>query len=127
MQAISLDQLSAIEPLLSEEERLIQASVRRWVRERFLPGVGGRFERGEFIGCFGLSEPDAGSDPGAMKTRAKKAGDDYVLDGTKMWITNAPIAGVAVVWAKVDDGGPESIRGFIVERGMKGFDTPKIM
>ena len=91
-------------------------------KEQFLPGMA----RGEKIGCFGLTEPDAGSDPGAMKTRAKTDGDDFVISGTKMWITNAPLAHVIVVWAKVDDGGPESIRGFILERGMKGLETPVV-
>jgi glutaryl-CoA dehydrogenase len=94
-------------------------------KERFLP----KMARGEFIGCFGLTEPDAGSDPAAMKTRAKKDGGDYILNGAKMWITSSPIAHLAVVWAKVDDGSGKgddasSIRGFIVERGMKGFETP---
>jgi glutaryl-CoA dehydrogenase len=204
---LTLEQLAAVEPLLSDEERMIRDTVRRLVRERFLPRAGELFEneefpldlvpqlaemgllgasltgygcagmsavayglalgeleygdsglrsfvsvqgslamypiwrygseeqkqrwlpgmaRGELIGCFGLSEPDAGSDPGAMTTRARSDGDDYVLSGTKMWITNAPLAHVGVVWAKVDDGGPESIKGFVVERGMKGLETPKI-
>ncbi|MEP7049570.1 MAG: acyl-CoA dehydrogenase family protein [Pseudomonadota bacterium] len=90
-------------------------------KERFLP----RMARGECIGCFGLTEPDSGSDPGSMKTRARRDGSDYVLSGTKMWITNAPFADVAVVWAKLDDSA-ESVTGFLVERGMKGFETPKI-
>ncbi len=204
---LTLEQLSGVDHLLSDEERLVQHAVRRFVRERFLPGAGVRFEeerfpvemvpeiaalgllgasltgygcagmsavsyglalseleygdsglrsfvsvqgslamypiwrygsdaqkerwlpgmaRGELIGCFGLTEPDAGSDPGAMKTRARRDGDDYVLTGTKMWITNAPFAHVAVVWAKVDDGGPESIKGFVIERGAKGFETPTV-
>lgn len=202
-----LEQLSAIEPLLSDEEKMVRDSVRRFVRERYLPraadlfaneefptdlipeiaemgllgasltgyGCAGmnatsyglalqeleygdsglrsfasvqgslsmypiwkygseeqkqrwlpKMARAELIGCFGLTEPDSGSDPGSMKTRAKKDGDSYVLNGTKMWITNAPLAHLAVVWAKVDDGGPESIRGFVVERGAKGFETPRI-
>ena len=204
---MSLEQLSAIEPLLSEDELLIRDSVRRFVRERFLPrapqlfareelaadlipeiaslGVLGAslegygcagmsavqyglalaeleygdsglrsfvsvqgslsmysiwkygseeqkqrwlppMQRGEAIGCFGLSEPDSGSDPGSLRTRARRDGGDWVLSGTKMWITNAPLADVAIVWAKTDDGGPESIQGFLVERGMRGFETPKI-
>jgi glutaryl-CoA dehydrogenase len=90
-------------------------------KERFLP----RMARGECIGCFGLTEPDSGSDPASMKTRARRDGSDFVLSGTKMWITNAPFADVAVVWAKVD-GSAESISGFLVERGMKGFETPRI-
>jgi glutaryl-CoA dehydrogenase len=208
---MSLDALSAIEPLLSEEERMIRDSVRRFVREKYLPRAGKLYEeeefprdlipqiaemgllganlegygcagmgavayglalqeleygdsglrsfasvqgslsmypihrygsedqkqrflpgmaRGELIGCFGLTEPDAGSDPGAMKTHARRDGDHWVLNGSKMWITNAPFANLAVVWAKTWEGdalgGPESIRGFLVERGMEGFETPTI-
>ncbi len=78
---------------------------------------------GELIGCFGLTEPDAGSDPGSMTTRAKKTAGGYVLNGNKIWITNSPIADIAIVWAKDDAG---DIRGFIVERGPKGFSTPEI-
>jgi glutaryl-CoA dehydrogenase len=89
-------------------------------KQRFLP----KMAAGELIGCFGLTEPDAGSDPSAMTTRARKDGDDYILNGAKMWITNSPISHLALVWAKVDDGGAESIRGFLVERGMPGFETP---
>ena len=85
-------------------------------RERFLPGLA----TGELVGCFGLTEPDHGSDPAGMVTRAVSDGDDYVLNGAKMWITNSPIADVAVVWAKLDG----VIRGFLVERGMEGFSTP---
>ncbi len=88
-------------------------------RERFLPGLAS----GELVGCFGLTEPDHGSDPGSMITRARSAPGGYRVSGAKMWITNAPIADVAVVWAKTDDG---VIRGFILERGMEGFETPKI-
>ncbi|MDY0883240.1 acyl-CoA dehydrogenase [Dongia soli] len=88
-------------------------------RQKFLP----RLATGEIVGCFGLTEPDHGSDPGGMKTRAKKVDGGYILKGAKMWITNSPIADVAVVWAKTED---DVIRGFIVERGMKGFSTPKI-
>lgn len=91
-------------------------------KTKFLPEMAA----GKLIGCFGLTEPDSGSDPGSMKTRARKDGDSYVLSGTKMWITNAPFADLAVVWAKVDAGEAESIRGFIVERGTKGFETPRI-
>lgn len=204
---LTLDQLSALDDHLTEDERMVRDTVRRFVRSRYLPRAGELFEKEEFpmdlipeiadmgllgagltgygcagmspvqyglilqeleygdsglrsfvsvqgslamysiwaygneaqkkkylpemaqaklIGCFGLTEPDSGSDPGSMATRAKKDGDHYVLSGTKMWITNSPFAHLAVVWAKVDDGGPESIRGFIVERDMKGFDTPRI-
>ena len=204
---MTLDTLSALDAHLSEEERMIRDTVRRFVRERYLPRAGELYEKEEFpmdvvpelaemgllgagikgygcagmsaveyglilqeleygdsglrsfvsvqgslamysifaygseeqkqkylpemakaklIGCFGLTEPDSGSDPGSMKTRARKDGDSYVLSGTKMWITNSPLCQLAVVWAKVDDGGPESIRGFIVERGATGFETPTI-
>jgi glutaryl-CoA dehydrogenase len=207
MQLVTTDSLVAMDAHLSEEERMIRDTVRRFVRERYQPRAGDLFEkeqfptdlipeiaemgllgahikgygcagmtsveyglilqeleygdgglrsfvsvqgsltmyaiaaygseeqkkkflpdmaRGKLIGCFGLSEPDSGSDPGSMATRARKSGSEYVLSGTKMWITNSPLAHLAVVWAKVDDGGPESIRGFIVERGMKGFETPRI-
>ena len=87
-------------------------------RRKYLP----KLASGEFVGCFGLTEPDHGSDPGGMKTRAVKEMNGYRLNGAKMWITNSPIADVAVVWAKLDD----VIRGFVVERDMKGFSTPKI-
>ena len=204
---LSLDQLISIDPLLTEEERMIRDSVRRFVRERYLPRAADLFAKeqfatdlipeiaamgllggsltgygcagmnsvayglavqeleygdsglrsfvsvqgslamwpiwkygseeqkqrflpkmaaGELIGCFGLTEPDSGSDPGSMTTRARADGEDYVLNGTKMWITSAPVAHLAVVWAKVDDGGAESIRGFIVERGMAGLETPTV-
>lgn len=204
---LSLDQLMSIEALLTDEERMIRDSVRRFVKERYLPraaqlfaeekfptdlipqiaemgllgasltgygcaGMGSvayglalqeleygdsglrsfasvqgslamwpiwkygseeqkqkflpRMASGELIGCFGLTEPDSGSDPGSMTTRARTDGDHFVITGTKMWITSSPIAHLAVVWAKVDDGDSSSIRGFIVERGMKGFETPTV-
>src|SRR3954470_19514099 len=204
---LSLDQLMAVDALLSEEERMIRDTVRRFVRERYSPRAAALFAEEKFptdlipeiaamgllgasltgygcagmnavayglalaeleygdsglrsfvsvqgslamwpiwkygseaqktrflpkmaaaelIGCFGLTEPDSGSDPGSMTTRARTDGDSYVLTGTKMWITSSPIADLAVVWAKVDDGDAESIRGFLVERGMKGFETPAI-
>jgi glutaryl-CoA dehydrogenase len=88
-------------------------------KKKYLP----KLATGELVGCFGLTEPDAGSDPGSMRTRAQKRKDGYVLNGSKMWITNSPIADLAVVWAKTED---DEIRGFIVERGTKGFDTPPI-
>lgn len=87
-------------------------------REKYLP----KLATGEWVGCFGLTEPDHGSDPGSMITRAEKTADGYLLNGAKMWITNSPIADLAVVWAKLDG----EIRGFIVERGTPGFETPKI-
>jgi glutaryl-CoA dehydrogenase len=82
--------------------------------------------RGQIIGCFGLTEPDSGSDPASMQTRARTDGDAFVLSGTKRWITNAPFADVAVVWAKVDEGGAESVRGFLVERGAPGLETRRM-
>ena len=88
-------------------------------KEKYLP----KLASGEYVGCFGLTEPDAGSDPGSMKTRAKKVDGGYQLKGSKMWITNSPIADVFVVWAKDDEG---EIRGFVLEKGMKGLSAPKI-
>ena len=88
-------------------------------RDKYLP----RMAKGELLGCFGLTEPDHGSDPGSMKARAKKGRGRYVLTGTKLWITHAPIADIMIVWAK-DEGG--IVRGFILERGMKGLSTRKI-
>jgi glutaryl-CoA dehydrogenase len=88
-------------------------------KRKYLP----KLASGEWIGCFGLTEPNHGSDPGSMITRAKNLGDGYELSGAKMWITNSPIADVFVVWAKTDDG---SIRGFVLERGMLGLSTPRI-
>src|SRR6185437_12865157 len=197
---LPLDQLIGLDPLLTDEERMIRDTVRRFVRERYLPRAGELFAQEKFatdlipeiarmgllgatlhgygcagmssvsyglalqeleawdsglrsfvsvqgslamwpiwkygseeqkerflpkmaaaelIGCFGLTEPDSGSDPGSMTTRARTDGDGYVLSGTKMWITSAPVADLAVVWAKVDDGDASSIRGFSVE-GLKG-------
>ena len=87
-------------------------------RKKYLP----KLASGEWVGCFGLTEPDHGSDPGGMRTRAEKVDGGYKLTGSKMWITNSPIADLAVVWAKLDG----KIRGFIVERGTEGFSTPKI-
>src|SRR5262245_7792589 len=204
---LPLDELVAIDPLLTEEERMVRDTVRRFVRERYLPraadlfakeqfatdlipeiaamgllgasitgyGCAGmnavsyglalqeleygdsglrsfvsvqgslamwpiwkygseeqkqrflpRMAEGKAIGCFGLTEPDSGSDPGSMKTRARSDGDSFVLSGTKMWITSSPVADLAVVWAKLDDGDASSIRAFVVERGTKGFETPTI-
>ena len=88
-------------------------------KERWLPPM----HRGEAIGCFGLTEPDAGSDPAAMRTHARRDGSDWIVNGTKMWITNGSIADLAIVWARTDDG---EIRGFIVEKGFKGFSAPEI-
>jgi len=204
---MTLGTLGARDRELGEDEKLVQASVRRFVRERYLPRARELYEREEFprdlvpelaelgvlgagihgygcagmnpiayglvleeleygdsglrsfvsvqgslamtalafhgteaqkqkylpemaagklIGCFGLTEPDSGSDPGSMRTRARRDGNDWILHGTKTWITNAPIADVAIVWAKVDGGEAESVRGFVVERGAPGFETPRI-
>jgi glutaryl-CoA dehydrogenase len=90
-------------------------------RMKYLPGLAS----GELVGCFGLTEPDAGSDPGSMRTRAEKVDGGYRLTGSKMWITNSPIADVFVVWAKSDAHGGK-IRGFVLERGMPGLSAPKI-
>ncbi|WP_223476604.1 acyl-CoA dehydrogenase [Oricola indica] len=90
-------------------------------RRKYLP----KLASGELIGCFGLTEPDAGSDPGGMRTIAKKTDGGYVLTGTKMWISNAPIADVFVVWAKSETHGGK-IRGFVLDKGMKGLSAPKI-
>lgn len=89
-------------------------------KEKWLP----QMAAGKVIGCFGLTEPDSGSDPGSMRTTAKEVADGYLLNGAKMWITNSPVAHLAVVWAKLEGDRPENIRGFLVERGMEGFETP---
>jgi len=96
----------------------IESFANEAVKQKCLP----RLARGEAVGCFGLTEADGGSDPGAMRTRAEKVDGGYVLNGSKMWITNSPIADVAVVWAKLDG----VIRGFVVERDFQGFSTPTI-
>jgi glutaryl-CoA dehydrogenase len=90
-------------------------------RQRYLPGLAA----GTLIGCFGLTEPDAGSDPGGMKTTAKKTADGYLLNGSKMWISNAPLADVFVVWAKSEAHGGK-IRGFVLDKGTKGLTAPKV-
>ena len=87
-------------------------------KQKYLPGMA----KGELIGCFGLTEPDHGSDPGGMETKAVENGDSYVLNGAKMWITNGTIADLAIVWAKLDG----KIRGFIVEKGDSGFTAPEM-
>ena len=88
-------------------------------KRKYLPGMAA----GRIIGCFGLTEPDGGSDPASMRTMAKKVPGGFVLNGAKMWITNSPVSDVALVWAKLDG----KIRGFLVDRGIKGFETPKIL
>ena len=114
---------SSYRPAWSAQSSLVMFPISEYgtveQKERFLP----RLATGELIGCFGLTEPNAGSDPGSMTTRAKKVDGGYVLNGAKMWITSSPLADIAVVWAKDETN---TIRGFIVERGFKGFTTPKI-
>jgi glutaryl-CoA dehydrogenase len=114
---------SGVRSTVSVQGSLAMFAIWRWgseeQKERWLPAM----HRGESIGCFGLTEPDAGSDPGTMRTHARRDGDDWVLNGTKMWITNGTIADVAVVWARTADG---EIRGFLVEKGMPGFSAPAI-
>ncbi|WP_459790033.1 acyl-CoA dehydrogenase [Alteriqipengyuania sp. 357] len=99
----------------------IQAFGTEEQKKKYLPGLAS----GELIGCFGLTEPDAGSDPAGMKTHAKKDGDDYVISGSKTWISNSPFADVFVVWAKSEEHGG-AIRGFVLEKGMEGLSAPKI-
>ena len=114
---------SGYRSLLSVQSSLVMHPIHAYgtpeQRKKYLP----KLATGEWLGCFGLTEPDHGSDPGSMKTRAVAAPGGFRLTGAKTWISNAPSADLAVVWAKADDG---AIRGFIVEREMKGFSTPKI-
>jgi len=114
---------AGVRSAVSVQGSLAMYAIWRWgteeQKERWLPAM----HAGEAIGCFGLTEPDAGSDPGSMRTHARRDGSDWVLNGAKMWITNGTIADVAVVWARTDDG---AIRGFLVERGAKGFSAPEI-
>jgi glutaryl-CoA dehydrogenase len=113
---------SGVRSLVSVQGSLAMFAIHRWgseeQKQEWLP----RMAAGEAIGCFGLTEPDAGSDPGSMRTRARRDGDDWVLNGTKMWITNGSIADVAVVWAQTDEG----VRGFLVPKGTSGFTAPEI-
>jgi glutaryl-CoA dehydrogenase len=113
---------SGIRSLVSVQGSLAMYAIHRWGSEEqkleWLP----RMAAGDALGCFGLTEPDAGSDPGAMRTRAKRDGTDWILHGQKMWITNGSAAEIAVVWAVTDDG----VRGFLVPRGTKGFTTQDI-
>jgi glutaryl-CoA dehydrogenase len=113
---------SGLRSLVSVQGSLAMFAIHRWGSEEqkreWLP----RMAAGEAIGCFGLTEPDAGSDPGSMRTRARRDGADWILHGQKMWITNGSVAEVAVVWARTDEG----IRGFLVPRGTKGFTTQDI-
>jgi len=113
---------SGVRSLVSVQGSLAMFAIWRWgseeQKEEWLP----RMAAGEAIGCFGLTEPDAGSDPGSMRTRARRDGTDWILNGSKMWITNGSIADVAVVWAATDDG----VRGFLVPAGTPGFSAPEI-
>jgi glutaryl-CoA dehydrogenase len=117
---------SAYRSTLSVQSSLVMGPIYEWgseaQRQKYLP----KLATGEWIGCFGLTEPDYGSDPGGMVTRAKSIDGGYVLNGAKMWISNSPIAEVFVVWAKLDGDKAEAIRGFILEKGMKGLSAPKI-
>jgi glutaryl-CoA dehydrogenase len=113
---------SGVRSLVSVQGSLAMYAIHRWgseeQKQEWLP----RMAAGEAIGCFGLTEPDSGSDPGSMRTRARRDGDDWVLHGAKMWITNGSIADVAVVWARTDEG----VRGFLVPKGLPGFTTQDI-
>ena len=113
---------SALRSFVSVQSSLVMYPIHAYgseeQKQRWLPAMA----RGEAIGCFGLTEPQGGSDPGNMKTHAKRDGDDWILNGSKMWITNATVADAAVVWAMTDEG----IKGFIVEKGMPGFETQEI-
>lgn len=113
---------SGIRSLVSVQGSLAMYAIWRWgseeQKQRWLPGMAA----GELLGCFGLTEPDAGSDPASMRARARRDGDDWVLDGRKMWITNGSVADVAVVWAQTDGG----IRGFLVPTDSPGFSAPQI-
>jgi glutaryl-CoA dehydrogenase len=114
---------AGVRSAVSVQGSLAMYAIWRWgseeQKERWLPAM----HAGELIGCFGLTEPDAGSDPGSMRTHARRDGSDWILNGAKMWITNGTIADLAVVWARTDAG---EIRGFVVERGTPGFTAPEI-
>jgi glutaryl-CoA dehydrogenase len=113
---------SGLRSLVSVQGSLSMYAIWRWgseeQKQQWLPPMAA----GTKLGCFGLTEPDAGSDPGAMRTNARRDGSDWILNGAKMWITNGSVADVAVVWAQTDDG----IRGFLVEKGTRGFSAPDI-
>ena len=114
---------SGVRSAVSVQGSLAMFSIWKWgseeQKQRWLPPM----HTGEAIGCFGLTEPDAGSDPGSMRTTAKRDGSDWILNGAKMWITNGTVADVATVWARTEDG---AINGFLVEKGMPGFTAPEI-
>jgi glutaryl-CoA dehydrogenase len=110
----------AIDDQLDDHERMVRDTAETYAQE-YLP----RLASGELVGCFGLTEPDAGSDPGGMRTKAVKTANGYRLSGTKMWITNSPIADVFVIWAKSEEHDGR-IRGFVLDRGLAGLSAPKI-
>jgi glutaryl-CoA dehydrogenase len=114
---------SGVRSLVSVQGSLAMFSIWRWgseeQKQRWLPAM----HEGDAIGCFGLTEPDAGSDPASMRTTARRDGSDWILNGSKMWITNGTIADVATVWARTEDG---KINGFLVEKGMPGFSAPEM-
>jgi glutaryl-CoA dehydrogenase len=114
---------SGLRSLVSVQGSLAMFAIWRWgseeQKERWLPPL----HTGEAIGCFGLTEPDAGSDPASMRTHARRDGTDWILNGTKMWITNGSVADVAVVWARTEEG---AVNGFLVEAGMPGFEAPEM-
>jgi glutaryl-CoA dehydrogenase len=114
---------SGVRSLVSVQGSLAMFAIWRWgseeQKQRWLPPM----HEGDAIGCFGLTEPDAGSDPGSMRTHAKRDGADWILNGSKMWITNGTVADIAVVWARTEDG---KINGFLVEKGMPGFEAPEM-
>src|SRR5918912_686308 len=124
------DELFALDALLTADERDTATTVRAVLDEHVRPNVGRWYldatlparDLAKLFGDFGLTEPDAGSDPSSMRTRARRDGGDWVLDGTKMWITNAPVADVAVVWARTDEG----VRGFVVPTGSSGLTAPEV-
>ena len=117
---------SGLRSFASVQSSLVMWPIHRYgseaQKQRWLP----RLARGEAIGCFGLTEPEAGSDPASLRTRAVRDGDAWVLNGGKAWITNGALADVALVWAKTGEGGPESVRGFLVEAGSPGFTAREI-
>jgi glutaryl-CoA dehydrogenase len=112
---------SGLRSFCSVQGSLAMFAIHHWGSEEQKQAWLPRLAAGEAIGCFGLTEPDAGSNPAGMRTRARRDGEDWVLDGTKMWITSGSLADVAVVWARTDDG---AVNGFLVERGMPGFSAP---
>jgi glutaryl-CoA dehydrogenase len=114
---------SGIRSLVSVQGSLAMFAIWRWGSEEQKQRWLGPMHEGDAIGCFGLTEPDAGSDPASMRTHAKRDGSDWILNGSKMWITNGTVADVAVVWARTDEG---KINGFLVEKGTPGFEAPEM-